>query len=301
LKDLIDYKKLFNLISNLESAIVAREIIQAASGLKSTRLILSESNILKIVQLLKKFKISYFVLDTPVYCLLEGNEFKWSNRILLKEELDKFPIVNIEKNYCIYLDARKRFELLKNSDFGVDDSLIAHYLGIPECCSQFYSKYLKEASLYNLDFIPFCFNETNYKHDGWCNVLSQFLGYCLFSHFPCSLECENTKNISQNALSFIKHLKIDHYSAFLSCHFKSYIYGVHDKILTPISIMKKEGINWYCKEDDKFYSSFTTSRKAKTFLNIKYLRRSICSIQHETKLKKEQNELYYIFEPGMDI
>lgn len=299
-KNIKTYKKLFELIGKFEPATVAREVTQAAMGLKCSRLILSETSTATMVEILRKYKVPYFVVDTPIYCLIHRTEHAWSNRILLKDEINKFSKKNVEKNYCIYLDVNKRFGLLKDCDFGIDDSQFAYFLGIPECCSNFYSKYIREALLYDLDFIPFCFNDTNFKHIGWCNILSQYFGFCLFSHFPCSFECKKTRELSKKAFNLMKQLEIKQYEFFLSYHFNSYLYSVNTKTVTPISILKKENQNWLCLEDNRFSKSFTINRKNIEY-NIKYLKRSLCSINRKSNFKKEQIEISYIFNPGMDI
>ena len=295
------YNQLFDLINTFESSTVAREVIQAAIGLKPSRLILTETNTNAIIEILRNYKIPYFVLDTPIYCLVHGKETTWSNRILLNKEINKFPKKNVQKNWCIYLDMKKQFKELKECDFGKDDNQMAFYLGIPECCSKFYSKYAREALLYDLDFLPFCFDNTNFNQIGWCNILSQYLGHCLFSHFPCSFECEKTRELSKNTYDLLKQIEIKQHKDFKACHFNSYLYSVNTKIVTPISISKKEDQRWIGIED-KIYSKIdSTDRKDIEQYNIKYLRRSLCSVKRVSKIKKENFEISYIFNPGMDI
>jgi hypothetical protein len=81
-----------------------------------------------------------------------------------------------------------------------DDEQMGHYLGFPDCCRAFFTKYWQQEAWRDLTY-PMLGPTLERDHDvgGYneCNVLLRHLGVRAVSHLPCSFGCTKSAEMGQ--------------------------------------------------------------------------------------------------------
>ncbi len=223
-------RKLYNDILDISNPIVAREVITVANGFKSMRTHVNQNEINNWERILTNHGLSFQLSNEISYLLIEKNN-SWSNLIIPKNAVHKYPTISIAKNHSLYISIKKKeLSELINSDLNRDDEKMGSLLSIPSCCIKFFCDNYFSAYKNNLDFIPIIFNNTIGKNNYWCNIISQYFNYSLISHFPCSFNCSKTIDIAKKNYLLLKENNINDHTQFLNSHKSHYIYTVKDGI-----------------------------------------------------------------------
>jgi hypothetical protein len=81
---------------------------------------------------------------------------------------------------------------------------LGRILGYPECCSRFFENQFPVQSKSDNNYeIPVLNNSSQGKYHFFNNIFIRDK-FCLLSHFPCSLSCEQSMKIAKNNLKMIK-------------------------------------------------------------------------------------------------
>lgn len=140
----------------------------------------------------------YFILK---YDKEKGN---FSNRI---ELIDK----KLKNSSCfVYISRVKEVvQYAKYLDFSQKSTpYLGKLLGYPDCCIKFYCNYNEIALKSRLDFVLLCKERINLEkiknHSFYNNYFLRYFDITLLDHFPCSLGCRDSINISKKRLTFLK-------------------------------------------------------------------------------------------------
>lgn len=76
-------------------------------------------------------------------------------------------------------------------------------LSYPSCCLHFFTKCVKKRANKKMDFIRDALTDIR-QHDFYNNRALRYFDISLLSHFPCSLDCQASKAIARERLSFLR-------------------------------------------------------------------------------------------------
>jgi hypothetical protein len=105
-------------------------------------------------------------------------------------------------------------------------------LGIPACCSDFYTENIDAARGIQNDLFPFSFKNTKdvYPFNVWTNITSQYFGYGLTSYFPCSFNCSHTADLAKASFDLLDSVDVSFASNFLRYQKMNYLYTEYDGV-----------------------------------------------------------------------
>lgn len=203
-----------------------------------------------------------------VYNFQLRNLYKWCQENNLYIEISNFfieeHIVNEGKGmwsnfgkknnitglkYCYISQYKSEVLKAKNAEEYNNEythKVMGELLKIPSCCVDFYLKNRNIVTKKYFDEYATLINENTYcnKAIDWkLNYLSQYFGYSLIHHYPCSFDCKRTWN-KANEVSFI----LKDYSEDL---FNSFEYNMKGLMIV---------------EDDKFIHKITGNKEKNKFL-----------------------------------
>lgn len=132
----------------------------------------------------------------------DGMDF-WGSRLESCSEIDSNGI------RLIYLSPEKQLcDKGKNLDEKNDDYNLGIELKYPPCCIESYCKWQTD----NEDIDPITTITSRFQYNGellrfdFPNPFSRYFGAGLYSHFPCSLTCKETKQIAKKSLTNLQLL-----------------------------------------------------------------------------------------------
>lgn len=82
-----------------------------------------------------------------------------------------------------------------------DERAIGEFLGYPQCCTEFFSRYWKDEGWRDLTY-PMFKNTQRTRGPFECNILLRHLGVRAVFHLPCSFVCTSTCKIADDILSY---------------------------------------------------------------------------------------------------
>ena len=162
------------------------------------------TDIPRISKWTEKLNLSFSVSDKSFQTILDNGMDDWSSSITDCSDNDsnamRFVYFHSDKVIC---EAAKQF------DADEDDFKLGLLLNYPKCCIESYLNWQKD----NEDIDPITAITNPFKFNGelhslnFPNPFTRYFGSGLFSHFPCSLNCSETK---RKATSEFRHrLKIN--------------------------------------------------------------------------------------------
>jgi hypothetical protein len=128
----------------------------------------------------------------------------WSNKFA-----DENGPGSEHKTVIIYISRRKSsLSLAVKSDKGGDDGEFGTQLGIPDCCIGFYLENREKAYTKQNDFVSLVYQNTKEltSFNFWNNFVSQYFGYSLLSHFPCSFNCMRSASLAMNCFEEVRNV-----------------------------------------------------------------------------------------------
>lgn len=108
-----------------------------------------------------------------------------------------------EGDYLLYISNDKDLAI-KARDFEDSNNhkILGRILDYPECCVDFFMKYLEEVK--DLDYTPLSFlSSTGINFSYLINNCLRGYDYSIISHFPCSFQCEKSIILSKKYLDLI--------------------------------------------------------------------------------------------------
>jgi hypothetical protein len=167
-----------------------RELCEAATGIKLSRINLYDWQIAPVREWCEKHKVAVAVADYYVQeNVQEEYKGRWSN-IGRRDNDDgfRFVYVSLESG-----DAARGLEAERAQDFAPEQ--MGQLLHIPPCCTAFFKEHKQEALDRFLDeYAPLTTVATRSQGPfNWpMNYLAQYFGYSLFSHYVCRWDCPET-------------------------------------------------------------------------------------------------------------
>ena len=131
----------------------------------------------------------------------------WSNLIGLSDK------ASANDDVYVYLAPSDSIaNTFRIADESGEDRRVALYLGIPECCSEFFSLVWPAASRHQGDLCPYSCAMSegcDYPWDWHTNIVSQYFGGSLISFFPCSFHCANARSTGIKAFNILSSVDMD--------------------------------------------------------------------------------------------
>ena len=193
----------FQQIQNSYGALVTREIVSAWSGQKVSRIVLKPKQVKKFSELTHNLGLEVTGGVEKIFSKRDVGKGGWSNKFDDKPSKlkvpDKMLYVGLSKSQC---------EKAKQSEENNDEGSLGKKLGIPDCCVNFYLNNQEEAYKNQNDYVPLVLKNSanNYPFNFWNNYVAQYFGYSLLSFFPCSFNCSNAANFSENTYDLLKSI-----------------------------------------------------------------------------------------------
>lgn len=127
----------------------------------------------------------------------------------------------IDGDVFVYLGKdQTKIQQLKQADAKDDHILVGKLLGYPDCCITFFaSSYHDEIQKEN-DYIIPALQQTTTSHSFYNNVIMRYFDIGVLSHFPCSFNCEASKDLAKQNLSVLKTYApqlAEHVTTLLKC------------------------------------------------------------------------------------
>lgn len=174
-----------------------RELIDSKFGNKPVRIEFLNKNIDDLKPILAYFGLSYSVSNKCFRITIDSGMDLWSSSLedCSDSEPDAMRLVYLHPTQSI-CDKTKLLDE-KNDDLHL--GLELHY---PECCVEAYCKWQTD----NEDIDPITTITNAFSFDGalkfydFPNPFSRYFGLGLYSHFPCSLTCQATKQVAKKSL-----------------------------------------------------------------------------------------------------
>ena len=203
-----------------------REIIQSAHTDKISRIFLEDEQLHLLAPILDDLGLEFFLSPKKYIFVQDVGKGGFSNSI--KEIIpNNSPIgsfmVHIGRNKEKLLYARE-------VDLNGDDHAFGHALGIPECCVKAFVLNSTEASVNQNDFTLFALRENYFEPDPWSINCAQYFGYGLVSHFPCSVNCKKTSEMSKSSASLLRDVAPNLALDFIKYQGYCYIYTEYDGV-----------------------------------------------------------------------
>ncbi|MBS3913953.1 MAG: DUF483 domain-containing protein [Bacteroidetes bacterium] len=175
-----------------------RELCDCLEFNKLVRMEIFLRDLSKIPEWTKKLNLNFTVSDNSFTLTKDKGMENWSSL------LNYCSVEHREAMRLVYFHSDKEFcEIAKNLDTKNDDLNLGLLLNYPKCCIESYLQWQKNKENTDpitsiTDSIPFIDQLNNYHFP---NPFSRYFGSGLYSHFPCSINCYETKKIAQNSLN----------------------------------------------------------------------------------------------------
>ena len=188
-------KRLFEQLAARHTTNKVREILLAAEGLKVARTLVSEEEAGEFVRAMTELGLYAALYHRKYVCQPDAGKGGWISRHGLELDLEAAPagllMVYLADNPTKALRAMEAEHTNADADFG-------NLLGIPACCSSFYTKSINAAEQEQNDFILPVLNNTgpNWPYHHGTNIAAQYFDSCLISFYPCTFQCSAAANVT---------------------------------------------------------------------------------------------------------
>ena len=244
-----------------------REIIEVIHKKKVARLSLNDVQLIAAVKIFESLDLSYFLSDRKYLSVEDTGKGGFSNSFSGTVDVD-VPI----GDFLVYIGRdQEQVAGARLAETSGNNSILGQYLGYPECCIRAFERAQNEAAELQNDFTLPILKRNNFELscDPFSVHLPQYFGYGLFSHFPCSTNCDTTSLMSQETLKMLTEFDQELAHHFRQYQSASYLYTEFDGIYAFF-----EGTHF--KNDCWFYNSDKIEK-----VHQVYWRRTLCM---ETKL-----------------
>jgi hypothetical protein len=224
-----DFEVLIKYLKTRLSGTAIREVIQAASGFKVSRISMSLNHLPWISSILESHKISFCISNFSFLPVMHNKNSNWISKLERCDDNLKDPHVS----KSIYIGSSKEIvELARYYEEINDDNNFGKLLGIPECCRDFYNRNLQNASKTHNDFTIYSsgVSEKFVFGNMWCNIFGQYFGYALLSFSPCSFQCDKAITIAKNSYELLYTINLELANRMKYYCTYSGLYSIHEGI-----------------------------------------------------------------------
>jgi len=189
---------LYELLRITNSQIKALEILDVINGTKQVaRQGYRKSGAIK--EFCKKNNL--FVFESPIRIKLLDYNKAFSNKgIVTHSDTD-------DTLKLLYISFSKRLAMEASlAELKGDDVKLGRLLGYPDCCINFFVDNKRYKMRTDFNYEDIILNNTNEKNKYYfgLNIFMREKDACLLSHFPCSLDCEESRKIAERRYNLLK-------------------------------------------------------------------------------------------------
>jgi len=172
--------------------------------------------------------------DYKIVPIYDKNKMGFSNR------MERVPTTLKGGKIIAYISKYEKIvEFAKHYEHERDHTSLGKLLGYPECCINFYTGN-REQALKNQDDYMMLIPTKDKIYPFYNNYAIRCFGVSLISHFPCSLDCKNSKDIAQKNLNFLRK-EFPQTAIFFEKELKSFVICAGENGIFYSSDYKKEG------------------------------------------------------------
>lgn len=220
-----------------------REILLAREGLKVSRTLVPPQSLEIAIDIIERIGLFTAIYDKKYFYWEDCGKGGWVSRYGIE-----LPLEADHGSCMIYIADRPELALEamrhehRQNDRGFGDAL-----GIPPCCINTYVTSIEHAELKQNDYLEFSHKNTHsfFPYNYWTNVVAQYFGYCLLSHYPCSFDCLSSSKMAQITYSVLCKYSIEFANHFLEYHRSNYLYTEYDGVFRFPDSKFKDGILHY--------------------------------------------------------
>lgn len=187
------------------SLIKSLDIIYVLDGIKPvSRLLIDEDN-KTLLDFLDKKGLHYALSDSKIIKHVDQTRAFTDKGIRVSSDDER------KGSHLIYISKDKKLtEKAKSLESENNQFELGKILGYPSCCAKFFDKHFDESSRRSMDLVLRTFSESKGFNFLWQNNFClRGFDISLISHFPCSFNCEKSKQIASKNLEVIKKYDID--------------------------------------------------------------------------------------------
>jgi hypothetical protein len=188
-------------------AIALRELLEAVLGLKCSRVDVSRAGLERLEALACELGFGIAVADCKTLPAVEPGKGDWSDHAIKYVPLD-----HPEGLYTVYLATTPEdAETARLAEAYMGDAAFGELLLIPECCRRFYLDRRPNALAAGDDYIWETLGGAlpGRVEPAGANIVAQYFGRCLLSHFPCSLSCAASRQASAFRRGVLSQVSIE--------------------------------------------------------------------------------------------
>jgi hypothetical protein len=205
-----------------------REVLEALAGRKVSRIALSENHIPWLENIIHSMNGSILKGYEPFLHQPDQGKGDWSSKSIQT----KVPNHLIPSWQLFIAKEEKHARLARDLEMYNEEKTFGMFLGIPECCAEFYVQNRHNAMKIQNDFT--LFSAINSPHieslPFWTNTLTQYFGSTLISFAPCSFTCPHAIKVAMNNYEHLKGVSVPFANIFLAFHKLSGIYSEYEGI-----------------------------------------------------------------------
>jgi hypothetical protein len=222
-------KRLFEQLAARHTKNKVREILLAAEGLKVARTLVPEEEAGDFVRTMSALGLYAALYHRKYVCQPDAGKGGWISRHGLELDLEATPagllMVYLADNPTKALRAMEAEHSNAETDFG-------DLLGIPTCCSAFYTNSINAAEQEQNDFILPVLNNTGavwpYLHG--TNIAAQYFDSCLISFYPCTFQCAAAAKVAMDTHKVLASYERGWADGLLASHHDAILYTEYEGI-----------------------------------------------------------------------
>lgn len=221
-----------SLLSRLQARLpiqACKEIFLASSGLKVSRVCLQPDQAEYLANLAEEFEFFLAASSRRVEHRKDLGKGGWSNSVL-----EVHPIDGTTGDFELFVATEQGLaESACEYEAKGDDDKFGRLLGIPECCRIRYLEWQSVAARKQNDFVPLIAKATVWDppFEPMNNILAQYFGYSLLSHFPCSFDCRFSSKLSSKFYNFLFSEKPSIADLFMKHQHSNVLYSEYSGII----------------------------------------------------------------------
>lgn len=215
-------------LSQRLSNTATREVLEALAGKKVSRIALSENHLPWLENIIHSVNGSILKGYAPFIHEPDQGKGDWSSKSIQTE----VPSHSIPSWQVFIAKEEKYARLARDLELHNEEKIFGMFLGIPECCADFYIQNRSQAMEHQNDFTLFSAKNSRHSisHPFWTNTLTQYFGSTLISFAPCSFSCPRAIKVAMNNYDYLKGISLSFANTFLDLHKLSGIYSEYEGV-----------------------------------------------------------------------
>jgi hypothetical protein len=170
-------------------ALSLRELLEAALGLKASRLQVSRQGLDALDDISRHTGLGACLAEYRVLTEINSGRGAWNDRIVARVGLD-----DARGDYLVYVaEDQDTAEQARVFDALGDDNQFGELLAIPDCCRAFYSRYIRDSYVADPLWVVAERCEDSWRVPQGANICAQYFERGFLSHFPCDLGCSKSR------------------------------------------------------------------------------------------------------------